>query len=136
MTEALKIATENLDQNQKHIQQLEDMFFTEINKTKIEYKLNGSPRLNGFINITFNNYDGQSLLMNLDMNGIAISYGSACSSGSAKPSAALLETGMTEKDAKNTIRISIGKFINKEDIQFLVKTLNKIICNSEVKAHV
>ena len=136
MTEALKIAIENLEGNQKHIKRLEDIFFTELNKTKIQYKLNGSPRLSGFINITFNDFDGQALLMNLDMNGIAVSYGSACSSGSSKPSTALLETGMKEVDVKNTVRISMGKFIQEENVKYLVKTLNKIICNKKVTAHV
>ena len=58
---------------------------------------------------------------------LAISYGSAWSSGSSKASLALLETGMEEHKAKNTVRISIGKFICKEDIVFLVKTINKVI---------
>ena len=136
MTEALKIAFEDYDENCRNIQNLETFFFSELDKTSIQYKINGSPRLNGLISITFNEFDGQALLMNLDMNGIAISYGSACSSGSTKPSSALLEIGMSEKDAKSTVRISIGKFITKDNIKYLVSTLDEIICKSKAVSHV
>tara|TARA_Y100000748_G_scaffold106830_1_gene89351 strand:- start:313 stop:1017 length:705 start_codon:yes stop_codon:yes gene_type:complete len=136
MTEALKISCEDYNKNCEHIQKLENLFFSELDKTAIQYNVNGSPRLNGIINITFDNFDGQTLLMNLDMNGIAISYGSACSSGTSKPSSALLEIGLTEQKAKNTVRISIGKFINVDDIKYLVATLEKIICSSKVSANV
>jgi len=136
MTEALRIAFESYKENCEHIQNLESLFISKLDKTSIQYRINGSPRLSGIINITFNNFDGQSLLMNLDMNGIAISYGSACSSGTSKPSSALLEIGMTEQEAKNTVRISIGKFINNENIKYLVHTLEKIICNSKVSTNV
>jgi len=136
MTEALKISFEDYNKNCEHIQKLENLFFSELDKTAIQYNVNGSPRLSGIINITFDNFDGQTLLMNLDMNGIAISYGSACSSGTSKPSSALLEIGLTEQKAKNTVRISIGKFINDDDIKYLVATLEKIICNSKVSANV
>ena len=136
MTEALKISFEDYNKNYEHIQKLENLFFSELDKTAIQYNVNGSPRLSGIINITFDNFDGQTLLMNLDMNGIAISYGSACSSGTSKPSSALLEIGLTEQKAKNTVRISIGKFINVDDIKYLVATLEKIICNSKVSTNV
>ena len=136
MTEALKISFEDYNKNYEHIQKLENLFFSELDKTAIQYNVNGSHRLSGIINITFDNFDGQTLLMNLDMNGIAISYGSACSSGTSKPSSALLEIGLTEQKAKNTVRISIGKFINVDDIKYLVATLEKIICNSKVSTNV
>ena len=136
MTEALKISYEDYNKNCEHIQKLENLFFSELDKTAIQYNVNGSPRLSGIINITFDNFDGQTLLMNLDMNGIAISYGSACSSGTSKPSSALLEIGLNEQKAKNTVRISIGKFINDDDIKYLVATLEKIICNSKVSVNV
>jgi len=127
MAYALELSLINLNSNSKKIKEMENLFITLLNNTEIKYKLNGSPRLNGFINITFFDYDGYSLLLNLDMKNIAISYGSACSSGSAKASNALLVTGMDEKIAKNTVRISIGNFINDEDIEKLVKTLEEII---------
>ena len=127
MAYALELSSINLDHNSKKIKKMEDLFISSLNNTEIKYRVNGSKKLNGFINITFFDYDGYSLLLNLDMNNIAISYGSACSSGSAKASNALLVTGMEEEIAKNTVRISIGNFIEENDIMQLVKTLEKII---------
>ena len=132
MTKALEISLENFDVNNKQIIEMEELFFDLLKSKKINYSLNGSPRLNGFINITFHDIDGQVLLMNLDMNGFAISFGSACSSGSTKAAHAVLEIGIDEKNAKNTVRISIGKFINKQNIIALVDTINNII-NEKMK---
>jgi len=127
MAYALDLSLTNLENNCKKIQKMEQLFISLLDNTKINYKINGTHKLKGFINITFFDYDGYSLLLNLDMNNIAISYGSACSSGSAKASNALLVTGMKEEIAKNTVRISIGNFINKNDIKQLVNILEKII---------
>ena len=106
---------------------MEDLFIAELKKSKINFKINGNPRLSGLINITFNDIDGQTLLMQLDMHGIAISYGSACASGSSKPSSALLNIGLSDECAKKTVRISIGKYITKENILSLVSNLQSII---------
>lgn len=138
MTEALKIATENLNKNMEHVKKLDDLFINELDKTDIDYTINGNPRLHGFINITFKNFDAQTLLMNLDLNGISISSGSACSSGTSKASKTLLEIGMDEKLAKNTVRISFGKFNTANDIKYLISILQNIMSSkiSEVTSHV
>ncbi len=135
MSEALKIALENLDSNKQHIENLENLFFSELDKTKISYTVNGKNRMKGFINITFHEVDGQSLLMNLDINGIGVSFGSACSSGTTKASNALLEIGLNQKAAKETIRISIGNFITKDNIFSIINSITNII-NQETKANI
>ena len=127
MTEALVFAYNEMRDNIVHIQKMEDLFINELKKSEINFKINGSPRLKGLINITFPNIDGQTLLMQLDMRGIAISYGSACASGSSKPSAALLNIGLSEESSKRTVRISIGKHITEENILSLVLNLQSII---------
>ncbi len=129
MSEALKVAIKNLSSNKKHINQLEHLFISELDKTNVSYTLNGKSRMNGFLNITFHGIDGQALLMNLDMNGIGVSFGSACSSGSTKASNALLEIGLDQKSAKETIRISIGNFITEKNIFSIVQSINEIITN-------
>ena len=133
MTEALKIAYKNLDNNINYIKNLDKIFTRELDNTNIDYRINGEPRLHGFANITFNEFDGQTLLMNLDLNGIAISFGSACSSGTSKASNALLETGMKEKQAKDTVRISFGKFNTEQDVKYLVHVLQKVISPKIIK---
>ena len=127
MTEALSIAYNEMQNNILHIKSMEDLLISKLDKSHINYKINGKPRLTGLINITFNDIDGQTLLMQLDMLGFAISYGSACSSGSSKPSAALLNIGLSDEFAKKTVRISIGKYITKENILSLVSNLQSII---------
>ena len=127
MAYALELSINKIQENTTHIQKMEKLFFELLDKTSIKYKVNGENRLPGFINITFFDFDGHSLLLNLDMKNIAISFGSACSSGSAKASDALLSIGMDENTAKKTVRISIGKFITKKNIIDLVNTIKEII---------
>jgi len=127
MCYALEIATKDLDKNSKHIKKMENLFIELLNESKINYKINGDSRLEGILNITFFDFDGHSLLLNLDMRNIAISFGSACASGTAKASPSLMSIGLKDDIAKNTVRISIGKHILEQDIYTLVDALKGII---------
>lgn len=127
MCHALEIAMTDLEKNSNHINNMENLFFELLDKTKIKYKVNGKSRLQGIVNITFFDFDGHSLLLNLDMRNISISFGSACASGTAKASSALLSIGLNEDIAKKTVRISIGKHISDEDIHSLIDALKGII---------
>ena len=127
MSLALEIADSNYVTNKTHILNLEKYFIESLDDLKINYRINGKQRMPGIINITFFDVKGHNLLMSLDMKGIAISYGSACSSGSANAPLALLESGMEQKEASCSVRISIGKMITKENIDKLIFSLNKII---------
>ena len=127
MALATEIATDNVALNSKKIIKLENLFLDLLNKTEIQYKINGQSRIPGIINMTFENMLGQTLVMKLDMMGIAVSFGSACASGALKPSKALLDIGLSEHDALRTIRISIGKFHQEDDIKTLVQSLESIL---------
>tara|TARA_B100001250_G_scaffold332184_1_gene297516 strand:- start:289 stop:1437 length:1149 start_codon:yes stop_codon:yes gene_type:complete len=127
MALATEVATNNIEQNSKKIMQLENLFLDLLDKTEIQYKINGQSRIPGIINMTFKNMLGQTLVMKLDMMGVAVSFGSACASGTLKPSRALLDIGMSEDDALKTIRISIGKFHQEDDIEILVQSLESIL---------
>jgi len=73
--------------------------------------------------------------MNLDLEGYAVSTGSACSEGNIDPSHVLLAMGLSEEEAKSSLRISLGKFTTNEEIQSLVSILPNIvdrIRNSEI----
>ena len=124
---ALKKSLQNLSDNQNKILRLEQLFLKKLDQEKINYRINGQNRLSGFLNITFHGIDGNNLLINLDMKNISISYGSACSSGTSKPPLALLEIGIPENEAKSSVRISIGKFINETQITGLIIALKNII---------
>jgi len=127
MSLALEIAYSDYEFNKKNILELEKYFIELLDNSKISYRINGQQRMPGIINITFFNIKGHNLLMSLDMKGIAISYGSACSSGSANAPLALLESGMKQDEASCSVRISIGKMITKENIDKLIFSLNEII---------
>tara|TARA_B100000902_G_scaffold399851_1_gene473006 strand:+ start:246 stop:1370 length:1125 start_codon:yes stop_codon:yes gene_type:complete len=124
---ALKKSIQNISKNQHKIVELENLFLKKLDQEKINYRINGKNRLPGFLNITFYGIDGNNLLINLDMKNISISYGSACSSGTSKPPIALLEIGMPKNEAKSSVRISIGKFINETQITELIIALKNII---------
>jgi cysteine desulfurase len=94
---------------------------------------NGHPTesLPHILNISFDSQkieiDGEALLFNLDLAGIAVTSGSACTSGSMEPSHVLLAMGRDEKTAKATIRFSMGKSITEEDVQYVVEELDNIV---------
>ena len=127
MAKALEIANDTLLENKKKILELENYFIELLENSNIQYRLNGENRLSGIMNLTFFGVEGHGLLMNLDMQGIAISYGSACSSGSANAPQALIEIGMKEDEARCSVRISIGKMIQKDDIKKLFNSICNII---------
>ena len=105
MSLALEIAYQNLAKNIENIKELETMFLKELSKHNIHYRVNGENRIQGILNLTFFGVDSHSLVINLDMVNIAISAGSACSSGSINIPKTLLEIGMNPDEAKNTVRI-------------------------------
>ena len=130
---ATQIAMENIEDNSRKILELENLFFDLLGKQNIIHHVNGTNRIPGIINITFPNILGQNLVMKLDLQGIAVSFGSACSSGTPKASTVLLDLGLNDEYALKTIRISIGKFHTKKDIIYLVDTLKKILNSKHSK---
>jgi cysteine desulfurase len=72
----------------------------------------------GILNLTFNGVEGEALLLSLDLDGIAVSTGSACSTGEVKPSRVLIAIGRTAEEAQSSIRFSIGRFNTEEEIEF------------------
>ena len=127
MAIALHKSTKELSSWIEIVSEYEDMFINELSNSKIKFIINGKNRLPGIINITFIDILSADLVMALDMDGYAISGGSACSSGSAKPSATLKEIGMDDEMAMRTVRISFGKNLTTQNIQGLSKSISNII---------
>ena len=92
-------------------------------------KLNGHPaqRLPNTLNLSFLYIEGESLLLNLDLEGIAVSSGSACTSGSLDPSHVLLAMGIPHEIAQSSIRFSLGWNNTEEDVDYVVEVLPKIV---------
>ena len=83
----------------------------------------GARRLPNTANITFHGVDGEGLVIALDLNGIAVSTGSACSSGRVEPSGVLLNMGLSPDDAKSTIRFSLSRFTTRDEIDRTIAAL-------------
>ncbi len=125
---AIQIAYENLETYNTSISNLRDYYEMQVEKNIPYVKVNGHriKRLPGNSNISFKFVDGEALLLNLDMNGICASTGSACSSGSTNPSHVLLAIGLPENIAKGSLRITFGKENTKEDVDYLINNLVEI----------
>ena len=126
---AIELAYENIDEYNAKLTKLRDLYIEQIEK-KIPYvKLNGDreKRLPGNANISFRFVEGESLLLNLDMNGICASSGSACTSGSLDPSHVLLAIGLPHDMAHGSLRITFGEENTEEDVEFLVNILVGIV---------
>ncbi len=129
MAKALEVSYENLEVERKYIQNLKDYF---VGKLKIDFpnfKINGNPE--GFYNIInvlfpFSDEKTAMILFSLDMKGIAVSRGSACQSGSIKPSHVLKEMLSDEDLKKPSLRISFSHFNTSEDIDLLIEALKAV----------
>jgi len=100
-----------------------------IEKDIPDVRFNGHPHdcLANTLNVSFEGVEGEAILLYLDLEGIAVSTGSACASGSLDPSHVLLATGVPVEDAHGSIRVSMGRDNTEGDVQYLLKKLPAII---------
>ena len=126
---AIDLAYRNLDRHNYKIKSLRDYFLNNIIRSFPDLKINGSlkNRLPGNANISFKNVQGSVILKALDELGIYASAGSACSAGITKLSHVLDAIGMPEEYSKNSLRITIGKNNTKEEIDYLIYALKRIV---------
>jgi len=121
--------------NEKDLKQmanLRDKLINEILNRIPETKLNGAKgdkRLCNNANISFNYIEGEALLLHLDMKGIAVSTGSACSSKSLEPSYVLLAIGLKHEIAHGSIRFTLSKYTTEKEIDYTIKNLVEIVKN-------
>jgi cysteine desulfurase len=126
---ACELAESNLQEQIKRTIQLRDYMIKGILEGIPEVKLNGHPekRLPGNVNVSIRYIEGESILLSLDLLGIAASSGSACTSGSLDPSHVLLAIGLSHEIAHGSLRFSIGKYTTKEEVDFVLDKLPGII---------
>ena len=126
---AVEIATRDVTINAHKIKNIRD-YFTQKVTEKIEgVTINGhlNQRTCGIVNLCFECVDNESLLLMLDMEGIACSIGSACTAGTNIQSYVLKAMGKTPEQIKSSIRFSFGKNISKDDIDYVVEKLVVIV---------
>ncbi|HET6461401.1 MAG TPA: cysteine desulfurase NifS [Syntrophales bacterium] len=126
---AVELAREEMAKEMEQLTMLRDKMIKGI-LTGIEYaRLNGHPkeRLPNNVNVSISYVEGESMLLNLDMEGIACSTGSACTSSSLEPSHVLAATGLSHELAHGSLRFTLGKLTSEEDIDYTLTRLPVII---------
>lgn len=126
---AIELASLHYREHNEHLLFLRDKLINGI-KERIPYvKLNGHPtkRLPGNVNFSFEFIEGESLLLSLDMKGIAASSGSACTSGSLDPSHVLLAIGLSHELAHGSLRLTLGDENSEEDIDYCLEALPSVV---------
>ena len=125
---AVEICKKEMKEENKRLTALRNKLIKEVLKIKNSH-LNGSPgkRLANNANFSFDFVEGESLVMQLDMEGIACSTGSACSSFKLEPSHVLLAIGLRPEQAHGSLRVSLGRHTTEKDINKLIKILPKIV---------
>lgn len=129
---AAVLAYQNLPE-MKRVKTLRDKLEEEIIKMLPGAKVNGDKELRvpNTISLSLPEMRGESVVMALDQKGISISSGSACRSGSSKPSGTLLAMGLTDEEAHCTIRISLGIGTTEEDIERTISAFSEIVNDSK-----
>ena len=134
LKKAIEILNEQMDSDIKHYSKLKSKLIQKLNSEFggkiIINSLTDEKALPNIINISFTpqktKIDSDSLIIKLDMNGIAVSSGSACTSGSVQPSHVLKAIGYDDDTAKSSLRISFGRENTVEEVDYFVDELKEI----------
>jgi cysteine desulfurase len=126
---AVELAKEEMEEESLRQINLRNQIIKWITENIEDSFLNGHPtlRLPNNVNLGFRYIEGESIVLDLDAEGIAASTGSACSSKSLDPSHVLLAIGLKPEEAQGSLRISLGRFTKKEDVDYFLTKLPKII---------
>ncbi len=128
MTVALEDAVANIDANNEKLSKLQDRLIDGL--SKIPYsELNGDrhQRVTSNVNFCFEGIEGESLLLLLDDKGVAVSSGSACTSGSLDPSHVLLAIGRPHEVAHGSLRVSLGEDATEEQVDYIIKSVSEVV---------
>ena len=126
---AVSLVYEHRIDDSKHMTQLRDSLIEKVMDSMDDVYLSGhaAKRLPNNVNLRFNFIEGESMLLFLDMKGIAISTGSACSSKSLEPSHVLTAIGLRPEDSHGSIRITFGKDNTQEEVDYVVEALIEVV---------
>ncbi|MGD0336778.1 MAG: cysteine desulfurase NifS [Candidatus Omnitrophota bacterium] len=126
---AVELCREKMKAEADFQARLRDKLIKEIPKNIPEVILNGHPekRLPNNVNFSIKYIEGESIMLSLDMMGIAVSTGSACTSSSLEPSHVLLATGLSAEVAHGSIRITMGRWTKEEEIDSLIVSFSKVV---------
>ena len=126
---AAEMIVDNMEAEQKRISELARKLVAGAKQTIADVELNGDEKIKvpNIVNLRFARIEGESLLVKLDIAGVEVSTGSACSSPKLKPSHVLMSCGATPEQAHGSVRFSIGRFTTQEDIDRVLAILPKAV---------
>jgi len=128
---AARLAMENIEEESSKLWAMREKLRKGILESIPHVTVNGCAErencLPGTLDVSFENVEGESILLMLDMEGIAVSTGSACATGSLEPSYVLLACGLDVELAHGSIRFSFGRFNTMEDVDYVLQVLPPII---------
>jgi len=126
---AAELAEKEMDARNEHTRRLRDRFESEVTARISEITFNGNHdcRLPHLSNISFRFIEGEGLLIHLDMQNVAVSTGSACSSGTLEPSPVIRALGRDEELARGAIRFSFGKDNTEADVDYALEALQRAV---------
>ncbi len=126
---AMEMAAAGLDKETARLEGLRKKLKEGIEREITGASFNGHPtfRVPNILNYSFKYIEGEALLLGLDLKGIAVSSGSACSSSTMKPSSVLLAMGVSPEMARSSLRISLGKYNTEEDVDYFLTSLKEVV---------
>jgi cysteine desulfurase len=129
LAKALEIAHSDMQEEEKRLKYLTEVFYKKITERIPDVFLNGHPvlRIPNTMNLSFKGVEGESIILNLDLKGIGVASGSACTSGSLEPSHVLSAMGVPGDLAQSSLRFSFGRSNTMEDVDYVVEILPEII---------
>ena len=134
LARAVEICSQKMAEEIEVQTRLRDRLLSEVPKRIIGVKVNGhlSRRLPNNAHFSFDQVQGESLLMSLDLAGIAASMGSACTSGALEPSHVLRAIGLSDEAAHGVLRVTLGRWTTQEEVEALLQKLPEIITRLRV----
>ncbi|MDX9893197.1 MAG: cysteine desulfurase family protein [Patescibacteria group bacterium] len=129
LAKAIELVVQNFTSDNERLKKLRDDLITRVLATIPKSQLNGDlkKRVANNAHFSFYGVEGESMLLLLDQEGVAVSTGSACASGSLEPSYVLMSLGMDVLFAHGSLRITLGKSNTQQDIDYLVAKLPPIV---------
>lgn len=126
---AVELVRQEMSEEAERLTLLRDYFIKGLMERIDHVHLNGHPRarLPNNVNVSIDFVEGESMVLNLDLEGICASTGSACSSASLEPSHVLLATGVLPEQAHGSLRLTSGRWTTEEDIQRVLEVLPRIV---------
>jgi len=129
LAKAAEIASKDMETQHQHLKNLTESFLKKLSEKIPDVFLNGHPekKFAGTLNISFKGVEGESIILSLDMKGVAVASGSACTSGALEPSHVLSAMRIDPALAQSSIRFSFGRENTMEDVDYVVEVLPAII---------